>query len=365
MNPECCCQPQNRLALSSRFIPGLLLSLAVALASLWLGQQPWFAQHALSSLTLAILLGALLGNLLPKTTLLNANSGVGLAKKYLLQLGIVLYGLGITLGDLAQVGWRGLVIDLLVLASTFSLAWLLGRKLLRMEAETVVLIGAGSSICGAAAVLATEPVVKGRAEQVAVAVATVLVFGSLATLAYPMAYAWNLEHQWLPVNSHAFGLFTGSTVHEVAQVVAAAKTLGEAGAHGAVIEKMGRVILLAPFLLLLGALWQRRAKAILMGTGKGANPEAGQTERGKITIPWFALGFVLVIVLNTYLPLNTQLKTAALQLDQLLLALAMAALGLNTHWQQMRQAGFKPLLLAGVLFAWLVLGGGAINFLLH
>jgi len=207
VNPECCCQPQNRLALRGRLIPGLLLSLAIALASLWLGQQPWFAQHALSSLTLALLLGALLGNLLPQTTLLNANAGVGLAKKYLLQLGIVLYRLVITLGDLAQVGWRGLLIDLLVLVSTFALAWLLGRKLLRMQAETVVLIGAGSSICGAAAVLATEPVVNGRAEQVAVAVATVLVFGSLATLAYPLAYALNLQHQWLPANSHAFGLY--------------------------------------------------------------------------------------------------------------------------------------------------------------
>ncbi len=355
MKPDCCCPARPRFAL--RLMPGatsgLLLCLLIAGLSLWLGRQSWFAQHALSSLTLAILLGALVGNLLRPAQIAQASAGIGLGKKYLLQLGIVLYGLGITLGDLAQVGWRGLLIDLLVLTSTFSLAWLLGRKLLGMEAELVVLIGAGSSICGAAAVLATEPVVRGRAEQVAVAVATVLVFGSLATLAYPLAYALNLQHQWLPANSHAYGLFTGATVHEVAQVVAAAKTLGEAGAQGAVIEKMGRVLMLAPFLVLLGALWQRRAQA------------KGQALPGaKITIPWFALGFGLVILLNTYVPINAGLKAAALQLDQLLLALAMAALGLSTQWQQLRRAGFKPLLLAGLLFSWLVLGGGAINLLI-
>ena len=109
-----------------------------------------------------------------------AGHGVGFTKQRLLRLGIILYGLKITFQDVADVGWSGIAIDAAVLTSTFVLAWWMGTRVFGLDRSMALLIGAGSSICGAAAVMATEPVVRGRSQDVAVAISTVVVFGTRA-----------------------------------------------------------------------------------------------------------------------------------------------------------------------------------------
>lgn len=336
-------------------LPGILLSLAIALISLGLANISWLQNHAIGILTLAILLGVLLGNTLFPHIAERTMSGVLFSKQRLLQLGIILYGFKITFIDIAHVGLHGALIDVLVLTSTFALAWLVGRRLFKLDSNTVILIGAGSSICGAAAVMATEPVVNGRAEQVSVAVSTVLVFGTISMLLYPAFFQWNLSWHLLPTSAESFGMFTGSTVHEVAQVVAAAKPMGDAATNIAVIEKMVRVMMLAPFLVLL-SIYVARTKSLQAGN----LPPSAESNRG-ITIPWFALIFVAVAGLNTLNILPQSVVTGAIKLDTLLLAMAMAALGLCTHFSAIKKAGFKPLLLGGILFAWLMVGGSMIN----
>lgn len=335
-------------------LPGTLLSFGIALASILLSNINWLQNHAIGSLTIAILFGVLLGNTLFPFIAEHSMSGVLFSKQRLLQLGIILYGFKITFIDIGHVGLHGALIDVLVLTSTFALAWFVGRKLFKLDSNTVILIGAGSSICGAAAVMATEPVVKGRAEQVSVAVSTVLVFGTISMLLYPAFFQWNLSWHLLPTNAESFGMFTGSTVHEVAQVVAAAKPMGDAATNIAVIEKMLRVMMLAPFLVLL-SIYVARTKSQQSKLSLDSEPKSG------ITIPWFALIFVGVAGLNTLKILPQSIVTGATSLDTLLLAMAMAALGLCTHFSAIKKAGFKPLLLGGILFAWLMIGGSLIN----
>lgn len=338
-------------------LPGLVLSLGIALISLVLANISWLQSHAIGVLTLAILLGIVVGNTLYPHIAKTSAKGVLFSRQRLLQLGIILYGFKITFIDIAHVGLHGALIDALVLSTTFALAWFVGRKLFKLDSNTVILIGAGSSICGAAAVMATEPVVKGRAEQVSVAVSTVLVFGTISMLLYPAFFQWNLSWHLLPTSAESFGMFTGSTVHEVAQVVAAAKPMGDNATNIAVIEKMVRVMMLAPFLVLLSLVIARK-KSPQSQQNMSSEPKAG------ITIPWFALIFVAVAGLNTLNILPQRVVTGAINLDTLLLAMAMAALGLCTHFSAIRKAGFKPLLLGGILFAWLMIGGVMINRIL-
>ncbi|MCL7713776.1 YeiH family protein [Stenotrophomonas mori] len=328
-------------------LPGLLLAAAVAALSLWLGALPWLQAQGLSALTLAIVIGIVLGNTVYAPLAPRAAAGVGFAKATLLRAGIVLYGLRLTLQDIAQVGLAGALIDALVLCSTFALAWWLGRRLLGLERDTALLIGAGSAICGAAAVMAAEPVVKGRAEQVAVAVATVVVFGTLAMFLYPLLYHWGVEAGWMPLDAAGFGVFTGSTVHEVAQVVAAGRAIGAGTADTAVITKMVRVMMLAPFLLGLSALLAR-------GRAEGGR-------RTAIAVPWFAFGFIAMVGFNSLGWLPAPLVALLVDLDTALLAMAMAALGLTTHASALRQGGVRPMLLALLLFVWLLGGGLLIN----
>ncbi|MCC9598465.1 MULTISPECIES: YeiH family protein [unclassified Rubrivivax] len=319
-------------------LPGLALAGAIAAAATALAAVPGFAAHGLGALTLAIVLGIAVGHM-PAARHAATGPGIEFAKQRLLRWGIVLYGLRLGLADLGALGASGLVIDLLMVGTTFVLAYTLGRRVFGLDHRTTVLIGAGSSICGAAAVMACAPVLRGRADEVAVAVSTVVVFGTLAMFAYPLAYPL------LGLDAAGFGLYVGSTLHEVAQVVAAARPAGESAADAAVVAKLARVMLLAPFLLLLSA-WDARS---------------GDGGTGRITVPWFALGFVGVVLLHPLLALPPAAVDALLAVDTALLAMAMAALGLTTHVSALRRAGARPLALAALLLVWLAVGGLAIN----
>lgn len=336
-----------------QLLPGLALTGVIALLAIALGNIDILQANGISALTLAIVLGILVGNTVYPRIAPASAAGVQFSKAKLLRLGIILYGLRLTFQDITDVGWSGVVIDAMVLSSTFGLAYVLGTRVFGLERQTALLIGAGSSICGAAAVMATEPVVRGRAEQVTVAVATVVVFGTLAIFLYPALYHLNADYQLIAMTPSSYGVFAGSTIHEVAQVVAAGRAVSEEAANTAVIAKMVRVMMLAPFLLIL-TLWLARRSSTLV---------AGQ--RMRITIPWFALCFVAVAGLNSLAVLPPVIVHQLTTLDTVLLAMAMAGLGLGTHVSVIRKAGIKPLALGAVLFAWLLAGGLAINALVH
>ena len=335
-------------------LPGLALTAAIALLASALGGTSWFMSHGLSALTVAIVLGIVLGNTVYPRLAPQAGAGVGFSKQTLLRAGVVLYGLRLTLHDIGHVGVAGVLIDALVILTTFGLAQALGR-MIGLDQTASSLIGAGSAICGAAAVMATEPVVRGKPEQVAVAVSTVVVFGTLSMFLYPLLYTLNLHWSLLPAGADAFGVYAGSTIHEVAQVVAAGRQVSAATANTAVITKLVRVMMLAPFLIGLSA-WLMRGKASAKNL-PGAAPAPAQ----KLPVPWFAFGFIAVVVFNSLALLPRHVVSSAIDFDTLLLAMAMGALGLGTHIGAVRQAGFKPLLLAGMLFVWLIVGGGSIN----
>jgi uncharacterized integral membrane protein (TIGR00698 family) len=330
-----------------RHAPGLLLAAAVAAAATGAGRLGWFQAHGISALTLAIVMGLLAGNLLPAAALDLSADGLDVARQRLLRAGIVLYGLRLTFQDIGHVGLAGVAIDAAVLCSTFVLACVLGVRVFGLDRGTAMLIGAGSSICGAAAVLATAPVVRGRPEQVAVAVATVVGFGSVAIFVYPALF--HVLAALHPLAPAAYGLWAGSTIHEVAQVVAAGHAAGDGAADVAVVAKLVRVMMLAPFLLMLSAWIARRG-------APGATPS-----RAPIAVPWFALGFVAVAGLRSLDVLPAAAIALANELDLAVLAVAMAALGLTTRLAAIKAAGLAPLGLGAALFAWLVVGGGAIN----
>jgi uncharacterized integral membrane protein (TIGR00698 family) len=167
----------NLISLLKTYAPGVLLTVLIGGAAIPLSQLPWFARNGMSALTLAIVLGIIAGNSFYPRIASMAGSGVTFSKSMLLRAGIVLYGLRLTFSDIAHMGMAGVLIDALVLGSTFALACLIGTRWLGLDRKTAMLIGAGSSICGAAAVMASEPVIRARPDQVVVAVATVVVFG--------------------------------------------------------------------------------------------------------------------------------------------------------------------------------------------
>jgi uncharacterized integral membrane protein (TIGR00698 family) len=317
------------------------LILAGALAAMGVAAAHWhWAQHVgLSALTLTIVFGIVAGNTFFPSIATRTAAGVDLSRTWLLRAGIILYGFQITFQQISAVGWAGVVIAGLMLTLTFLLAVQLGVRLFKLDRQTSMLIGAGSAICGAAAVIAAEPVVGGQAHKVSVAVATVVIFGTLGMFIYPLLYPY------LGLSPRSYGIFAGSTIHEVAQVLVAGRGVSGEAASIAVIEKMLRVMMLAPFLLVLS----------------GSRSFAGGTRSHRIAIPWFAVLFIVASAVNSLHVVPAPLGRGLIQVDTVLLSMAMAALGLRTHVGAVRQAGLKPLMLAASLFAFLLIGGYGIN----
>ncbi|MDY3331215.1 MAG: YeiH family protein [Pelistega sp.] len=321
------------------YIPGLLVITSIVALATWLVHMGIGASLGLSSMTFAILIGMLLGNTFYPRIAAQSDKGVIFAKGTLLRLGIILYGFRLTIAQVADLGWEIILIDIFMVCSTFFLTYFVGRRLLKLDQNTVILTGAGCSICGAAAVMATSSLLKAKATEVTQAITVVVLFGTTAIFLYPWIY-----HTWFtPQQALDFGVVVGASVHEVAQVVAIGKQVGDSAMDLAVLTKMVRVILLVPFLFILMWCLLRQQTA----TG----------ERQKISMPWFALWFLLMIVVNSFVPIPAELKQALIEFDQIILTMAMAALGLTTQFATFRKAGPKAFILGIIVFAWLIIAG--------
>lgn len=337
-------------------IHGILLIALFSFAAFYIAEIPFVKSLSFSPLIVGIILGMLyansLRNKLPETWV----PGIKFCTKQILRAGIVLYGFRLTLTQVAAVGLPAVVIDTIIVAGTIFLGVWLG-KLLKMDKDTSLMTATGSAICGAAAVLGAEPVVKCEGHKTAIAVSTVVIFGTISMFLYPILYRAGMLDA---LGDTGVAIYTGSTLHEVAHVAGAGNamdptdTLGIAGT--ATITKMIRVMMLAPVLVIMSFALAGRKKAAV---------EGGTTQKSKITIPWFAFGFIGIICLNSLLqylfgvdsvkeiPLNGAIE----YIDTFMLTMAMTALGTDTSMEKFKQAGAKPFLLAGLLYIWL-LGGG-------
>ena len=337
-------------------IHGILLIALFSFAAFYIAEIPFVKSLSFSPLIVGIILGMLyansLRNKLPETWV----PGIKFCTKQILRAGIVLYGFRLTLTQVAAVGLPAVVIDTIIVAGTIFLGVWLG-KLLKMDKDTSLMTATGSAICGAAAVLGAEPVVKCEGHKTAIAVSTVVIFGTFSMFLYPILYRAGMLDA---LGDTGVAIYTGSTLHEVAHVAGAGNamdptdTLGITGT--ATITKMIRVMMLAPVLVIMSFALAGRKKAAT---------EGGTTQKSKITIPWFAFGFIGIICLNSLLqylfgvdsvkeiPLNGAIE----YIDTFMLTMAMTALGTDTSMEKFKQAGAKPFLLAGLLYIWL-LGGG-------
>lgn len=333
---------------------GVLLIALFSFAAFYLAEIPLVRRLSFSPLIVGIVLGMLyansLRNRLPETWV----PGIRLCTKQVLRWGIILYGFRLTLAQVAAVGIPAVAVDLIVVTVTILGGVGLGR-LLGIDRDTALMTSTGSAICGAAAVLGAEPVVKCEGYKTAIAVSTVVIFGTLSMFLYPLMYRTGML---AGLTDTGVAIYTGSTLHEVAHVAGAGNAMDPTDVLGiagtATITKMIRVMLLAPVLVVMGFVLARRRRR--------EGEAAGQ---GPIAVPWFAFGFIAVIGLNSLLqylfgaqtvrdiPLNGTIE----YVDTFLLTMAMTALGTETNLAKFRQAGAKPFLLAGLLYLWLVVGG--------
>ncbi len=313
---------------------GLLFIGMIAIASYAIVNLPWMAQTGISSLVIAIILGIVVGNLWhhPHTY----TPGVQFAAKRLLRLAIILYGFRISFQQIASVGISALILDIIVVVSTLIIGYSISRTFLKLDRDLSLLISAGAAICGAAAVLAMEDVLKSEPYKTAAAIATVVLFGTLSMFLYPF-----LQHLGVfGFDVYQFGVFSGASIHEVAQALVAGTNISAETGKIAVIVKMIRVLLLVPVLFVLALIFNRLQQKT-------------NQKKSSLIIPWFAVGFVIVIGFNSLNLFSSALVDVINQFDIILLTMAMAAIGVETKIKKIKQLGMKPFYLALILFLWL------------
>jgi uncharacterized integral membrane protein (TIGR00698 family) len=311
-----------RHLLGCDLLPGLVLTFSIAALAYVVRQIPGVA--IFSPLIIAIILGMAFRNLVGAPA--QCHAGVTFSLKRILRFAIILLGLQLTVGQVVAVGGPGVLIIVATLVATFVFTTWLGRAL-GVDRKLAQLIAAGTSICGASAVIATNTVTKGSDEDVAYAVACVTLFGSLSMFLYPLLPAL------LHLDPHAYGLWSGASIHEIAQVVAAAFQNGKESGDFGTIAKLSRVILLAPVVLTLGWAAMRTRRGL-------ASERSGQS----VPMPWFVLGFIALTLFNSLDVLPLAAKAWAVQATTFLLTVALAAMGLQADIRKLKAKGLKPLL---------------------
>lgn len=332
-------------------ISGIIFVAIFAAAATMISDIQFVKSLGISPLVIGIVIGIFYANTLHNQVPSEWSTGITFSGKKILRFAIVFYGFRITFQQIAEVGMSGFMVSLIMLSTTFILGTYLGYKIFKMDRDTSMLTASGAAVCGAAAVLATEPVLKAEGHKTAIAVSMVVLFGTISMFLYPVLYASIIEPAtgFLHMTPQEFGIYVGGTIHEVAQVVAVPASVAgapEEMANSAVIVKMTRVIMIAPMLIVLGIYLSYEAKK-----------SGSATEKVKLVIPWFAVYFVGMAGFNSLQLVPQNIVDVINEIDTFLLTMAMTALGMGTIFAKFKGLGLAPLYTAGSMFLWLVIGG--------
>ena len=315
---------------NANFAPGVFLAATIAFISEYLHNIIIIGnQKPISGVIIAIVLGIAYKNLIGVKKTFEA--GISLCLKKVLKIAIILLGLSLSFSAVITTGAKSFVIILLCVTVSIMITYKIGQKL-GLSSKLAALIGIGTSICGATAIVAAAPAIEAGDEEVAFSVATITIFGVMAIFLYPILGKLML------MTDIQFGTWAGVAVHETAQVVAAGFAYSDAAGKVATIVKLTRTVLLAPLVLLLGVIYARQ------------NQKANREKVNILSIfPWFVVGFMTMAALRTigdayFTPseLWVRILTQSKEVSKYFILVAMAGVGLMTNIKQMKTIGLKP-----------------------
>ncbi|MEV6283064.1 putative sulfate exporter family transporter [Kribbella sp. NPDC051770] len=319
-------------------LPGLLVVLVLAMAAVPLGRLVPVVGGPVFGLVLGVLVGAVVPVLRGEW----ARPGYEFASKFLLQVSIVVLGTGLSLQQVAHVGVGSLPVMLGTLAIALGGAWLFGR-LLGVRGDTQTLIGVGTAICGASAIAATTAAIEAKKSSVAYALATIFTFNVVAVLAFPP-----LGHL-MGLGPEAFGLWAGTAVNDTSSVVAAGYAFSQEAGDHALVVKLTRSLMLVPIVLGLVILKSRR-------------DNRNNTDSSRQKLPWrrmlplFLVGFLVAAGLRTAGLVPDERQSDLALVGTFLITSALVGIGLSLRVGELRKAGWRPLGLGAILWVCVSLG---------
>ncbi len=335
------------------FVGGMGFITAINILAIYLSNTSILATMHFGPVIIAIIIGMAHSQFTSRYIPEKWNDGITFCAEAVLSTAIILYGLRISAQDINGVGTSGILLAVTMIVTTFVVGYLFGTKFLKLDRDTTILTCVGSSICGAAAIIATQKTIRCHDSNKSImAITTTILFGTAAMFLYPLAFAIGV----MPLDTEMMGYYSGATIHAVGQVIVAANSISPETEAIAIIIKMIRIIMLVPFLIIIG-LWVNK-------TRKDKNaPDflSGDNRRGydwsedkKLSIPWFAILFIIVAILNSMHLFPGIMVEKVLILDDFFMTMAMAALGAKSDFSKIREIGYNQIYLAAFLFFWLI-----------
>ncbi|MCR2821626.1 YeiH family protein [Lederbergia panacisoli] len=305
-------------------VGGIAFTFLIALLGFWLAKVPGF--NMVGQLACAIIIAIIFRQIFGYPELIR--SGIAFSSKKLLRAAIILYGLKLDIAVILQDGLGLLARDIgVIIFAIFVTVWI--AKRLKANPTISLLVGVGTGVCGAAAIAAVAPIIKSKDEDTAISVGIIALVGTVFAIVY------TLLRPFLPLTDVEFGIWSGMSLHEIAQVILAADVGGEDALAIALLAKLGRVFLLIP-LCFIFMYWMRRKSS---GDGTAA----------KIEFPWFLFGFIIMSVIGSYIlghaiPYPVGVKSFVTSVTSWLLTAAMVGLGLNVSLGDLKTKALKPLI---------------------
>lgn len=304
---------------------GILIVFAVGVLSWWAAD---FAPR-LGSVTIAILLGVLVGNVLAasKTWEAASTAGAKFGEKRLLPLAIVLLGVELQLMALVELGPLAVVVILASIATALLVSVQLGA-MLGYSREFSLLMGAGNGICGSSAVAATSMAIDADEAKTGISISVVNLLGTIGIFALPAVI------RMLALDDVQSGLLVGGTLQAFGQVVAAGFSVNDDVGNIATVVKMGRVLMLGPMVVLIGAWVQSHLPS---------DGGEGSTQTG-VQIPRFIIGFFVLSIIASLNVLPPEVIHWLRTGGKFLLVVAMAGIGMRIQLQTLFKSGAGALL---------------------
>ena len=313
---------------------GILVCLAIAIPSWLLGKM----FPVIGGAVIAIIAGMIVTMFWDNKG--KAEPGIKWTSRVILQTAVVLLGFGMNLGVIFQTGKQSLPIIICTITTSLIIAWIL-QKDLKVPANTSILVGVGSSICGGSAIAAAAPVIGADDDEIAQSIAVIFFFNVLAAIFFPiLGKAIGFD----TVNGESFGTFAGTAINDTSSVTAAASTwdsmwnLGSETLNKAVTVKLTRTLAIIPITLGLSLI-----------QAKKSTKEGKQTTKFSLkrAFPMFILYFVIAAIITTvcvHMGVDAGVFQPIKELSKFMIIMAMAAIGLNSNVIQLIKTGGKPII---------------------
>lgn len=336
---------------TKKIIPGFGAALLIAIAAKWL--ESLLPIHLIGASVIALFIGMFINHFRkPSDTMI---AGLKFTSKKVLKFAIILLGASLSIGTILEVGKISLTVMIFTLLTCFGGEYFIG-KALGLNWKLSNLISAGTGICGGSAIAAIAPAIDAKDNDIAYAMSATFLFDMAMIVLFP------IFGRAMGLSDMAYGLWAGTAVNDTSSVVAAGYAFSETAGDFATMVKLTRTLSIIPTVIIFALVELNIKKKEALALGTTSN------ERAQINFctlfPWFILGFIALAIINSLGFIPVTISTAAKELSKLLMVCALAAIGLNTSFHDMKKSGIAPMLHGFIISALVVIVAIAVEYLI-